>query len=603
MATNFPSSQDSFVNPTSSDTLDSPDHAAQHTDVNDAVEAIELALLDGAPLHIDDTNERVGVGTTSPNAELDIKGASNPEIRLQSTDSSDPFLYFGDQVDAVRGGIGMDTSANALLFRGYNNNTRMTIDSAGNVGINDTTPSYKLDVNGTGRFTGNLTTDGSINVGGSKTISAITGSYGSIQVGGEMTWDGYSIDGRVVFMHDGVDTSGIYNDVNNEWMARFILNGAVELYHNNSLKAYTDSSGFRVAGRLYSDSGTSSVDVLQVRNETQASNGSSTDPSYTFSSDGDTGIYRQASGSIGFATNGVQHYWNSNGIYLASGDWFRTTGQSGWFSETYGGGIYMTDSTWVRTYNNKAFYTPGNLRGDGQIQTTKNSTGNISGASINLGLGNGSGVIFCMNAANYGPLITIGQGEHFYVRNYLNSAYAVWDAVLINRSSVHDKQNIMTLGEVPRSAGSAGNPLEAFDAIEKVRQMRPVSYQWHEQNALSRMPCHEDGTANTRRIEALSRLNKIRKGKGLGEFEADYLKHQCGRDCEHTIDEPCFRVKNYRNGKIGFIAQEIGALVPAAAHLSEERDEPESIDAVALTAILTKAMQEIDARITLLEAS
>lgn len=74
MATNFPSSQDNFTNPTASDTLDSPDHAAQHTDVNDAVEAIELALLDGAPLKIDDANERVGIGTTTPSTELDVNG-------------------------------------------------------------------------------------------------------------------------------------------------------------------------------------------------------------------------------------------------------------------------------------------------------------------------------------------------------------------------------------------------------------------------------------------------------------------------------------------------------------------------------------------------
>lgn len=146
MATNFPGSQDSFTNPTSGDTLDSPDHAAQHSNVNDAVEAIELALLDGAPLHIDDVNERVGIGTTSPSAELDIKGASNPEIRLQSTDSTDPFLYFGDQVDAVRGGIGMDISANALQLRGYDNSTRLTIDSSGNVGIGTTSPNTDLHV-------------------------------------------------------------------------------------------------------------------------------------------------------------------------------------------------------------------------------------------------------------------------------------------------------------------------------------------------------------------------------------------------------------------------------------------------------------------------
>jgi hypothetical protein len=211
MATNFPGSQDSFTNPTSSDTLDSPDHAAQHANVNDAVEAIELALLDGAPLFIDDTNERVGIGTTSPveelhvdgdmfmpdggnlwignnadsggrvrlhhstngtayfdyydslyfrsgassssntvtfttsgrvgigttapGAELDIRGASAPEIRLQSTDSTDPSIYFGDQTDAVRGGIAFDISSNTLQFRGYNNTTRMSIDSAGNVNI------------------------------------------------------------------------------------------------------------------------------------------------------------------------------------------------------------------------------------------------------------------------------------------------------------------------------------------------------------------------------------------------------------------------------------------------------------------------------------
>lgn len=37
-------------------------------------------------------------------------------------------------------------------------------------------------------------------------------------------------------------------------------------------------------------------------------------------------------------------------------NWFRSTGQTGWYSENYGGGINMTDSTWVRIYNNKKFY-------------------------------------------------------------------------------------------------------------------------------------------------------------------------------------------------------------------------------------------------------
>lgn len=42
-------------------------------------------------------------------------------------------------------------------------------------------------------------------------------------------------------------------------------------------------------------------------------------------------------------------------VYLSN--WVRTTGQTGWYSQTYAGGWYMTDTTWVRTYNNKAIYT------------------------------------------------------------------------------------------------------------------------------------------------------------------------------------------------------------------------------------------------------
>jgi hypothetical protein len=57
---------------------------------------------------------------------------------------------------------------------------------------------------------------------------------------------------------------------------------------------------------------------------------------------------------------------------IGCSDWFRSSGSTGWYNGTYGGGIYMTDSTWVRTYNNKKFYvssgsgdaimTPGGMK-------------------------------------------------------------------------------------------------------------------------------------------------------------------------------------------------------------------------------------------------
>jgi len=87
MATNFPTSVDSFTNPTAVDTLDSPPHDQQHADANDAIEAIETALLDGAPLHIDAANERVGIGDTSPSYTLDVTGDINAtgDLRIGGT--------------------------------------------------------------------------------------------------------------------------------------------------------------------------------------------------------------------------------------------------------------------------------------------------------------------------------------------------------------------------------------------------------------------------------------------------------------------------------------------------------------------------------------
>ena len=44
MATNFPGSADSFTNPTSGSSLNSPSHAGQHADINDAMEAVQAKL-------------------------------------------------------------------------------------------------------------------------------------------------------------------------------------------------------------------------------------------------------------------------------------------------------------------------------------------------------------------------------------------------------------------------------------------------------------------------------------------------------------------------------------------------------------------------------
>lgn len=62
-----------------------------------------------------------------------------------------------------------------------------------------------------------------------------------------------------------------------------------------------------------------------------------------------------------------------------TGGWFRTRGDTGWYSEKWGGGIYQADPDWVRIYNDKGLSTGGPLVG-GQITSlgAMTATGRLS---------------------------------------------------------------------------------------------------------------------------------------------------------------------------------------------------------------------------------
>ena len=50
---------------------------------------------------------------------------------------------------------------------------------------------------------------------------------------------------------------------------------------------------------------------------------------------------------------------------ISCSGWFRSTGVTGWYNQTYGGGIYMADTTWIRTYGSKNLYVDAKIRVDG----------------------------------------------------------------------------------------------------------------------------------------------------------------------------------------------------------------------------------------------
>lgn len=106
----------------------------------------------GEVARFDKDNGYFGIGTTTPDGILDVSSAST--INVYYTKTATP-CTFHTQVQTSAVIMGTTTNHN-LQFKA-NGGVRMTVQPSGNVGINDTTPSYKLDVNGTGRFTGALT--------------------------------------------------------------------------------------------------------------------------------------------------------------------------------------------------------------------------------------------------------------------------------------------------------------------------------------------------------------------------------------------------------------------------------------------------------------
>jgi len=129
---------------------------------------------------------------------------------------------------------------NALLHTG---DTDTYIQFATNEIRMRTANSQEVTINSTGVRLGDT---------GNGYFQPVSGNYGSIQIdgGAHGGWEGYSIGGRVVFMHDNGNNFGIYNDVNNEWIFYGVLNASTYMYYNGANKFQTLSGGAQVNGTL-----------------------------------------------------------------------------------------------------------------------------------------------------------------------------------------------------------------------------------------------------------------------------------------------------------------------------------------------------------------
>ena len=88
--------------------------------------------VDTNTLHVDSTNNRVGIGTTSPTQELHIVGDSDTSIMVNSTSGGYASIQFGDADDNVMGAVTYNAADDSIELRRHDNATGLRIDTDGN---------------------------------------------------------------------------------------------------------------------------------------------------------------------------------------------------------------------------------------------------------------------------------------------------------------------------------------------------------------------------------------------------------------------------------------------------------------------------------------
>ena len=138
-----------------------------------SVESDRSVDIDSGTLHVDATNNRVGIGTSSPSTSLHIAGDSTTSGSIFVGDSHE----IGNEPTydnlVIRSSVGENfvyaSNLNHIWKTGSttlgDGTERMRIDSNGNVGIGLTNPSEMLEVNGNAHFRGTSANSAALQLG------------------------------------------------------------------------------------------------------------------------------------------------------------------------------------------------------------------------------------------------------------------------------------------------------------------------------------------------------------------------------------------------------------------------------------------------------
>ena len=165
----------------------------------------------------------------------------------------------------------------------------------------------------------------------------------------------------------------------------------------------------------------------------------------------------------GISVNGSSNVYLKLPNSIQCSDWFRSTGNSGWYHQNYGGGIYMEDSNFIRNYGGKRL----------RIQTDTYDTLQLVRSS---GSG-GSSIAFYNGGGTFRGQLGVNASSWFSFDT--GTATANINVVEISPAGgIHSKAEITA-----KASGSdirLKKDIQNYNAMNIINRFRSVKYHWND---------------------------------------------------------------------------------------------------------------------------
>lgn len=185
----------------------------------------------------------------------------------------------------------------------------------------------------------------------------------------------------------------------------------------------------------------------------------------------------------GVSVNGSANVYLKLPSSIQCSDWFRSTGNSGWYHQNYGGGIYMEDSTWIRVFGGKRFYVPNADNSDFSTNTAISTDGGIYAKKNITSSANifANGAITAKASSSDIRLKTDIQGYDAMgiIRKFRSVKYH-WNAIAKENSEVfnHDNWNYGLIAQDLLSGGYSQWVKDAFNDYYTIDYERLIPVVW-----------------------------------------------------------------------------------------------------------------------------